>query len=153
MSCTLLNNSNTYNGVKQFTIFIDQQTFSLNFLLKLIFSNKLTLIAFSSNETSEYLILRLVTNYPDKFKTILIKNKIHFCEHDVLAAEFRHPDDISKIIDAIFSAEIKVHYIYPILSTYNNKIGIILGIEDINLASKAISQVGISILSQDEINR
>lgn len=153
MSSVLIGKSGLYCGVKQFTIFIDQQHVSLNNALSLINANGLTLLAFSSDKIADCLILRAVTNYTDKFKELLEKNGIYFSERPVLAVEFLHSNDIVKIIDVITSAEIKVHYFYPMLSQHSNKLGSILCIEDINLGAKALSQTGITVISQNELDR
>ncbi len=153
MNNPTLHKPSLYYGVKQFTIFIDDQHLSLNEILSLLSVNQLTLIAFSANEASEYLVLRTVTNYPDKLRNILKENNIYFNEQTVLATECIHSDDIPKIIEGIISAEIKINYMYPILSRYNNKIGMILSVEDVNLASKAISRIGFKTISQNDIDR
>lgn len=145
--------SNVYYGIKQFSVLIDNQKISLHSFLDLINSNKLSIIAISSHETNDYLVLRIVTNYADKLKNTLVKNNIYFNEQNVMAVEFIHSDDMLKIIDSITAAEIKINYIYPILSNNNNKIGMILNVEDINLASKAVQRIGINTISQNEIDR
>ncbi|MDE6432161.1 MAG: hypothetical protein K2L13_02080 [Opitutales bacterium] len=153
MSSVLLQKPSVYYGVRQFTIFLDKKNTLLNTVLTSIHENGLTLIAFSSNETYDYLILRIVTNYADKLVALLKSKNIYFSEQLVLAAEFLHSDDIAKIVDTISSAEIGINYFYPLLSCQNNKLGLILSVEDIDLASKALSQSGITIISQNEIDR
>ncbi|MDR0679902.1 MAG: acetolactate synthase, partial [Puniceicoccales bacterium] len=66
---------------------------------------------------------------------------------------FFHSADVLKVVSTILAYEINIHYVYPMLVKYNNKIAMILGVEDVNLAAKALHSIGVSTLSQEDIAR
>jgi hypothetical protein len=145
--------SRIYGGIKQFSVFLGNRQEALENLLQSMRANQITAIAFSSVETSDYLVLRIVSNYSENFRNILISSNIPFVEHSVLGVEFFHADDMYKTVGVILAYEIKIHYMYPILVKHGHRIGMVLRVEDVGLAAKAVRSAGISTISQKEIDR
>ncbi|MDR1255965.1 MAG: hypothetical protein LBJ94_03535 [Puniceicoccales bacterium] len=142
-----------YSGIRQLSVFLDGRQKTLDGLLKVLHTNKISIVAFSSQETRDYLVLRIVSNYSENLKNLLLASSISFAENNVLAVEFFHGDDVFKVVGAISAYEIKIHYMYPMLVKYNNKIGMIMRVEDVDLASKAVHSIGLSTISQEDIDR
>ncbi|MDR3273939.1 MAG: hypothetical protein LBS87_01205 [Puniceicoccales bacterium] len=142
-----------YTGIRQFSVFLDNKQMALETLLKNLGTNKISLVAFSSVETRDYFVLRIVSNYSENLKKLLLTGNASFTENDVLGVEFFHSDDVHKVVNAISVYEVKIHYLYPLLVKYNNKIGMILRVEDVDLAAKAVHSIGLSTFSQEDIDR
>jgi hypothetical protein len=145
--------ASVYGGIKQFSIFLGNRQKTLENFLQSMHTNQISVMAFSSVETCDYLVLRVVPNYGENLKKLLISSDISFAEQNVLGVEFFHSDDVYTIVSAIAAYEIKIHYMYPLLVKFNNKIEMVLQVEDINLAAKAVHSIGMGTISQEEIDR
>jgi hypothetical protein len=153
MSSKLEIDTTVYRGIRQFSILLDNKHKTIESLLAGIRTHRITPVAFSSVETQDYVVLRLISNYSENLKKILLADEVPFFENDVLGVEFFHSDDVFKVVSAISTYEIKIHYMYPIMSQHGNKIGMILRVEDLNLAAKAVHSAGISTITQENIDR
>jgi hypothetical protein len=145
--------ASVYSGLRQFSIFLGDRQKALEGLLQSMYANQISAVAFSSIETHDYLVLRVVSNYSENLKKLLISSDISFAEQNVLGVEFFHSDDVRTVVSAIAAYEIKIHYMYPLLVKFNNKIGMVLRVEDMDLAAKAVHSVGLNTISQEEIDR
>jgi hypothetical protein len=154
---TKINKSNVevgiYRGIKQFSAFLDGGQKTLSGLIQSICASKISVIAFSSVETTDHTVLRFITNYNEECRKLLLGSGIAFAENNVLGVEFFHSDDIFKIVNAISAYEVRIYYMYPIMSRHSNKIGMILRVEEVDLAAKAVNSVGITAISEDELSR
>jgi hypothetical protein len=145
--------ASVYGGIRQFSVFLGNRQETLENLLQSMGANRITAVAFSSVETSDYLVLRIVPNYSESFRRMLISSNIPFAEHSVLGIKFFHADDMCKAVGAILACEIKIHCMYPTLVKHGNGIGMILRVEDVDLAAKAVRSAGLGTISQEEIDR
>jgi hypothetical protein len=139
--------------VIQFSFLLDGRPTSLNFIAKMLGPNDLTLLALSFLENSETATVRCVVNYPDTMRKIFADAALQLIETKVMAIEISTPNDLPKVINTIFAAEVKLHYMYPFITRPNGKIGIILQTENNPFASTVLQQAGIRTISQSDIGR
>jgi hypothetical protein len=137
----------------QFSIFSDNKVGRLSELVNLLSANDLHFIAVSSIDMNDITILRIVVNYSDYAREIFLKNRCTFRESEVVAVEIDSEHELKNITCALVQAEINIYYIYSFLMRPNGKTGLVLGLEDNDLAEDIFRKNQIRILHQNDIAR
>ena len=144
-----------YGGpVVQFSVFADNKVGRLNDLIMMLAKNDVHIAAICSLDTTDSTIIRFVVNYPELTREILAKNGIMSAnEVEVIAVEIDTADHLRHITCALVQAEINIHYVYPFLMRPHGKIGMVLHLEDNELATEVLRSNQIEVLDQMDIAR
>ena len=137
----------------QFSIFSDNKVGRLHELVSLLSANDLHFIALSSVDMTDLIILRMVVNYPEYAREIFMKNRCTFRESEVVAVEIDSEHELKNVTCALVQAEINIYYIYSFLMRPNGRTGLVLGLEDNDLAEDVLRKNQIRILYQNDIAR
>ena len=143
----------TKDPIIQFSLFFDGKQSALATLLGALNNAHVTILAINFLENSETGVIRCIVNYPEIARKIFEKFFIHFYETTVVGIEVDRADDMPKILNEIFSAEVKLQYAYPLITRPNNKIGLILQTENNNFVSQMLQRTGKKIITQNDIAR
>jgi hypothetical protein len=142
-----------HDPVKQFSAFVENRVGRLHDLTRLLKENNVHIMAITVLDTTDSAIVRLIVDDPDKARELMINNDYPYSEVDVLAVELADESELKGVLDAIFEAEINLHYIYSFIKRPNFKSAIVLNVEDSDVAAQALSQRGYRVLTQWEIAR
>lgn len=142
-----------FTPVKQFCIYAENKVGRLNELLGMLSSHKVHIMALSTWDSTDSSLIRLVVDYPEPAIGLLEENAFAFNISEVVAVEFDTEAALKKITCALMEAEINIHYVYPFLMRPNNRSGLIIRVEDNDLANDVLKQHQITILSQEDIAR
>jgi len=145
--------SQKFEPVTQFSVFSANRIGKLNELLQILSSNDLHIAAISTVDTNEAGIFRIVVNYPDKAREVLDDSGFPFVERKVFAIEIESEADIVKICATMTEAEINIDYLYPFLMRPSGKCGLVLNVDDPELASQVLFAHGFKVLCQQDIGR
>ncbi|MDR1401716.1 MAG: hypothetical protein LBI81_02035 [Puniceicoccales bacterium] len=137
----------------QFSFIFDWRAPSFNGMLRALSAQDVTIVAISFLENFETTIARCVVNYPDIARRVAQEQIIHYHETTVLPIELDSASDMVKVSNTLFSAEIKIHYLYPFLTRPRGKVGLVLQTENNAFAANILASTGIQIISQDDIAR
>jgi hypothetical protein len=83
----------------------------------------------------------------------MINNDYPYTECAVLAVEITDESELKGVLDALFEAEINVHYVYSFIKRPDFKSALALHVEDADVAAQSLNQCGFRVLSQSEISR
>jgi hypothetical protein len=139
--------------VVQFSLLLDCKTPSLCSLLKLLASGGISILAVSFLENFETSIIRCVVNYPGVARRIFAEKTICFHETKVLGVELQNVDEIGKLTNAIFAAELKICYMYSFLIRPGGQVGLVVQTENNEFAANVLGCSGIRTISQHDIGR
>ena len=145
--------SQRFEPVIQFSVFSTNKIGKLNQLLQVLTSNEVYIAAITTVDTSEAGLFRIIVNYPEKTRTILEDCGFPFAEHRVFAVELNSECDIASVSAAMTEAELNILYLYPFLMRPNGKCGLVLSVDDNELASQVLFAHGFRVLSQQDIGR
>jgi hypothetical protein len=145
--------SQRFEPVIQFSVFSTNRIGKLNELLQVLSCNDIHIAAISTVDTSEAGLFRIVVNYPDRAREVLDDTGYPFVEHRVFALEIDTEADISKVCAAMTEAEINIDYLYSFLMRPAGKCGLVLSVDDIELASQVLFAHGFKVLCQQDIGR
>jgi hypothetical protein len=139
--------------VKQFSVFTENRVGRLHDLTALFRQGNVHVMAITVLDTTDSAIVRLVVDDPDRARELMINNDFPYVESDVLALELADESELKGVLAALVEAEINLHYIYSFIKRPQLKGGLVINVEDADVASQALSQRGFKILNQGDISR
>jgi hypothetical protein len=139
--------------VKQFSVFTENRVGRLHDLTALFKQKNVHVMAITVLDTTDSAIVRLVVDDPDRARELMINNDFPYVESDVLAVELTDESELKGVLAALVEAEINLHYIYSFIKRPQLRGGLVINVEDADVASQALSQRGFKILNQGDISR
>ena len=139
--------------VRQLSIYAENKVGRLNELIGILAANKIHILAVSSVDSTDSSIIRLIVDYVEQAIALLEENNFAYNEAEVIAAEITTEASLKKVTCALVEAEINIHYIYPFLMRPHGNSGLVLRLEDNELAVDVLRQHQVNVLSHDDIAR
>jgi hypothetical protein len=139
--------------VTQFSVFEENKVGRLNDFLMHLYREGIHVMAICLVDTTDCTITRVVVDYPDRLQRMLHEHGIAFTRSEVVAVEIASEQEIKDVTCALVQAEINIFSIYPFLMRPGGRTGMVLRVEDEELASSILRKSGIKVLSQDDIAR
>src|SRR5580700_10405940 len=103
-------------SVRQFNVFLANRLGALMDVVRRFESTDVRIVALTVVESADCAIIRMVLSDPERALEIFELAKLPFTESDLLVVKL--PDGaqpLVKICKALLSAEISIHYAYPLL--------------------------------------
>lgn len=141
------------DSIKQFSIYAENKVGRLNELVGLLNLHHVHIMALCTLDTTDSAIIRLIVDYPHQARELLYKNDFTFSEAEIIAVEFETEAHIKKITCALIQAEINIHYVYSFVMRPHQNCGLVLHLEDNDLARDVLEQHGVKVLTQGDISR
>ena len=140
--------------VKQISIFIENRSGRLREVTEVLGSNGINIRALSLADTSDYGILRLIVDQPDKALTVLKKANFTLSETDVIAVEVKdEPGGLARVLAILGNTGINVEYMYAFVEKSSNNAVVIFRIEDIDAAISALKKNKVTILDNSKVTK
>jgi hypothetical protein len=145
--------SRHFTPIKQYSIYAENKVGRLNDVLGLFAVNNIHIMALSSVDSTDSSMIRLIVDYPEQASALLIEHNVIYGENEVIGVELNTEAELKKVTCALIEAEINIHYIYPFLMRPHGKSGLVLRLEDNDLAIEVLRRHRIKVLSQEDIAR
>ena len=139
--------------IKQFTIFAENKVGRLNDLVMALGAKGIHIMALCLIDTTDSTIMRFIADYPEIVRDFFEEQKYAFTMIDVVGVEIESEEEIKKVTCALVQAEINIHYLYPFLMRPSGKSGLIIRMEDQDLACEVLRATSIKVLTQADIAR
>lgn len=140
-------------AVKQISIFADNKVGRLNDLVMALSGKELSIMAMTTVDTTDSSIIRIIVDYWEQARDMLERRNLAYSISEVIVAELKTPADLQTITSSLVQAEINIHYTYPMLVTPNDGYGLVIRLEDNDLANSVLNQNGIKTLIHRDIAR
>lgn len=138
--------------LKQISIFVENRPGRLAEITKTISDNNIDIRALSIADTTNFGILRLIVNDPDKAERVLKEAGYTVSMTDVIAAGVEDiPGGLTGALNALNDKGISVEYMYAFIGTPHKEAFVILRVEDIPKAEKVLMEGGIDLLRPEEV--
>jgi hypothetical protein len=138
--------------VPQFTVFLENRVGRLNSLVRVLEEQVGTINALSLEESADSALVRIICGDPDSGRQALKRAGFSFSETDVLAVELpkgsRQP--LVSICTALLSAEINIHYSYPLLVRPRGP-AVALYVDDPTLAAQILIRKGFTLIGESDL--
>jgi hypothetical protein len=138
--------------VRQFTIFLDNRVGRLQMLVRSLEESSGRIVALSIEESADSSLVRMICADPDSSRPVLQEHGFSFTESDLLAVELprRNKQPLIAICTALLTAEINIHYAYPLLIRPRGP-ALALYVEDPTLAAQLLIRKGFTLIGESDL--
>jgi hypothetical protein len=138
--------------VKQISVFMENRAGRLEEITGILAKAGINIRALSLADTSDFGILRLIVNDPDKAADILKQNAFTVRENDVIATEVDdRPGGLHEILNLFSKAGISIEYMYAFLERKRDDHAVlIIRVEAAAKAVKMLQDAGKHLLTAIE---
>lgn len=138
--------------IKQLSIFVENKVGRLQSIIDALGENDINISALSIADTTDFGILRIIVDNPDKAKLVLKGMGVISKTTEVIAV---YIDDrsggLAKVLKIVTDAGIGIEYMYAFLGRTEGKALMVLKADDETAAERVLSQNGIALAGPDEI--
>lgn len=138
--------------VKQISIFLENKAGRLAEVTGILGKEGINIRALSLADTSDFGILRLIVNDPEKAAKALKGRGFTVGETEVLAVEVSDkPGGLGKILGILNEAGMNVEYMYAFVERSSDNAVIIFRFDNIDEAIRALLAKGVTILKGEKV--
>ena len=136
----------------QFTIFLENRVGRLTALLRALEETVGKIIALSIEESADSALVRLICADPETGRDALRNHGFSFSETELIAVELprKTKQPLIAICSALLSAEINIHYAYPLLCRPRGP-AVALYVEDPTLAAQILIRKGFVLIGESDL--
>lgn len=138
--------------VQQISVFLENKTGRLAKVTEILGNNQINIRALSIADTTDFGILRLIVNQPDKAIRFLKEEGFTVSAAEVLAVEMDdRPGGLSTILRILDTAKINIEYLYAFLEKSSQDALVVFRVEQIDEAIKVLQDYNVNIISGEEL--
>ncbi len=138
--------------VKQISVFLENKSGRLAEVTRTLGENDIDISALSIADTTDFGILRLIVNKPEKAEEVLKENGFTVSGTSVIAIGVQDkPGGLAQALEVLDKESIGIEYMYAFVSKTEDEALVILRVEDPAKAVIALKANGISVLSSSQV--
>jgi hypothetical protein len=138
--------------VKQISVFLENKPGRLAMVTDALFQNDIDISAISIADTTQFGILRMIVDNPDKAVTVIKEAGFPVSTTDVLAVQVADsPGGLNEALKVLEQAGVSVEYIYSFLKRSAEKALILFRTENPSKAINVLEGSGFKLYSNGEI--
>ncbi|MCR4434431.1 MAG: ACT domain-containing protein [Clostridiales bacterium] len=138
--------------VKQISVFLENKSGRLAEVTRVLGDNNIDISALSIADTTDFGILRLIVNQPEKAEEILKNNDFTVsCTSVIAIAVPDRPGGLAGALDVLDRESIGIEYMYAFVGKHSQEALVILRVENPDKAIAALQNSRIRVLSSEEV--
>ncbi|MCI0642856.1 MAG: acetolactate synthase [Gemmataceae bacterium] len=140
-------------SVRQFNVFLENRLGALLGVVRRFETTDIRIISLTVVDSADCAILRLVLSDPERALEIFEQAKLPITESDLLVVqlpESQHP--LLEITKALLTAEVDIHYAYPLLVGPHGKPAMALHVADMDMATHTLQKGGFTLFSENDLS-
>ena len=136
---------------KQLSVFIENRKGRLGEVLQVLKDNEINILSISLADTTEYGLLRLIVNAPEKGRDVLLSAGFSSMTTDVLIIKVPHvAGSLQNILELIAKKDVNIEYMYG-LSVEAEDASIVMKTNDLEVACEVLREGKIDTMTDKEI--
>ena len=138
--------------VKQISVFLENKSGRLAEVTKTLSANKIDIRALYIADTTEYGILRMIVDKPDKAMDLLKKSGFTVSTTNVIAIAIADtPGTLDDALEVLSAGGISVEYLYAFVGRASTDAIVVIRVEMPESAIKALETAGIRVIGSKEV--
>lgn len=138
--------------VKQITVFIENKCGRLASVTRAIGNQGINIRAFSIADTTDFGILRLIVDDPDKAYDVLRKEQFTVRMTEVIAVQIPdRPGGLADVLELMQDAGINIEYMYAFVAQVSGDALAVFRVENMKIAEQLMLDKGIKVLSGEDV--
>ena len=139
-------------NVVQLSVFVENRPGQLQTVLGILAAENINIKTLTIAETSDFGILRLIVNNPERGAQVLREKHITCSTTEVLALELEDkPGSLFKAIETFARRNLNIEYMYAFTERRKEMAVMIFRFENIEMAKKALIEEGYNIVSKIDL--
>lgn len=137
---------------RQISIFLENKAGRLLHVTRTLGKAGINIRALSIADTSDFGILRIIVNDPDKAYKILKEAGFTVSETEVVAVQVPDtPGSLANILEQMNEENLNIEYLYAFIGTNADNALVIFKVEDIARALEAFNRKGIKYMDESQL--
>ena len=137
--------------VKQLSVFIENRQGRLGEVLNVLKENDVNILSISLADTTEYGLLRLIVNNPERGCEVLLAAGFSSMLTDVLIIKIPHiTGRLQEVLSEITAANVNIEYMYG-LSVEESDASIVMKTNELEVACRVLSEHRIDTMTSEEM--
>jgi hypothetical protein len=139
-------------SVRQFNVFLENRLGALMDLVRRFESTDIRIISLTVVDSADCAIIRMVLSDPERAREVFEQANLPITESDLLVVklpEGRQP--LAHICKALLSAEIDIHYAYPLMIGPHGCAALALHVADHEMAVSTLARIGFTIFGDNDM--
>ncbi|MCX7709631.1 MAG: ACT domain-containing protein [Clostridia bacterium] len=138
--------------VKQISVFLENKSGRLAEVTKILGENEINISALSIADTTDFGILRLIVNNPEKAEAALKDNGFTVsCTSVIAIGVSDQPGGLSVALDILDKESIGIEYMYAFVGRPGDEAYVILRVEEPDRAIEVLTKKDIKVLSSSAV--
>jgi len=138
--------------IKQISIFLENKQGRLAEVTRTLGENNIDIRALSLADTTDFGVLRLIVNNPDKARQILTENGFAVSINDVIAIEVEDkPGGLADVLAVLDRKGISIEYMYAFVNSKPNTAMVIFRVENPESALEILKSENVKIKSAEDV--
>lgn len=138
--------------VKQISVFLENKSGRLADVTRTLGKNNIDISALSIADTTDFGILRLIVNKPEKAEEVLKEDGFTVSCTNVIAIGVQDkPGGLAAALEILDKQSIGIEYMYAFVSKTEDEALVILRVEDPARAVAVLKEKGISVLPSSQV--
>jgi hypothetical protein len=140
-------------SVRQFNVFVANRLGGLAYVIRQFETTDIRIVSLTVVDSADCAIIRMVLSDPERAKEVFERAKLPVTESDLLVVKLpdsAHP--LLQICKSLLSAELNIHYAYPLLVKPHGAAALALYVEDHETAAKNLERQGFVLFTENDLN-
>lgn len=138
--------------VKQISVFLENKSGRLADVTRTLGDNDIDISALSIADTTDFGILRLIVNKPEKAEEVLKEHGYTFSATSVIAIGVQDkPGGLAVALEILDEANIGIEYMYAFVSKTDEEALVILRLDDAEKAVAVLKDKGVRVLTASQV--
>ena len=139
-------------SVRQFNVFVENRLGNLLSVIRRFESSDNRIVSLTIVDSADCAIIRIVLSDPERAVEVFQQAGFQFAESDLLVVglpEAAQP--VLQICKALLTAEINIHYAYPLLIGPHGRPALALHVEDHENAAQTMERMGFELFTENDL--
>ena len=151
------NNEQTARGFQppfntQFSVFLDNRVGKLLELVDVFDGHSIRLVGLSVNDSADHAVVRLITNDGEQARGLLRSHHMPYSEADILVVKLSPPLGLADLCRCLLTAELSIHYAYPLMVHFESGAAIAFQTDDEVLACQILMRKNFELLGESDLS-
>src|SRR5262245_6998517 len=139
-------------SVRQFNVFLENRLGALMDLVRRFESTDIRIVSLTVVDSADCAIIRMVLSDPERAREVFDFAKLPVTESDLLVVKVPEGNQpLAHICKALLSAEIDIHYAYPLLIGPQGCAALALHVADHEMAVGTLARMGFTIFGDNDL--
>jgi hypothetical protein len=140
-------------SVRQFNVFLANRVGALMRVVRPFETTDVRIVSFTVVESADCAIIRMVLSDPERALEIFQRANLPVTESDLVVVQLPEGDQpLLQICKALLSAEISIHYAYPLLVGPQGHSALALHVDDHETACRTLTERGFTLFTEGDLN-